>query len=133
LSISVTLSSSIFSFSRLSWANEVISTEATIFHTINKIADWFEEVIRDHNLYNEVVDPDWDVLLNDVKQKTYFKINTITEEIESYVYQPNITQKKIKKYLIEQLENYREWFNRFNKKYFFHIIFLHCSLHVYIT
>ena len=100
----------------------IISNEQTIFYTINKVADWFELVITGQALQAEIIEPDWDKLLNDVKEKAATEVALLTESIEDYVYNPDLTKDEIKEYLIEQLEIYRRKFNAFEKKYFFHIL-----------
>jgi len=100
----------------------IISNEQTIFYTINKVADWFELVITGHALQAEIIEPDWDNLLNDIKEKAATEVALLTESIEDYVYNPDLSKDEIKEYLIEQLEIYRRKFNAFEKKYFFHIL-----------
>ncbi|CAN5348675.1 hypothetical protein BH09BAC2_BH09BAC2_15500 [soil metagenome] len=103
-------------------SKRIISNEQTIFYTINKVADWFELVINGQALQAEIIEPDWDALLNEVKEKAATEVALLTEKVEDYVYNPDLSKDEIKDYLIEQLEVYRHKFNAFEKKYFFHIL-----------
>lgn len=100
----------------------IISNEQTIFYTLNKVADWFELVIKGQALQAEIMEPEWDKLLSEVKEKAATEVALLTEGIEDYVYNPDLSKDEIKEYLIEQLEIYRRKFNAFEKKYFFHIL-----------
>ncbi len=100
---------------------EIISTEQTIFYTINKIADWFELVIKGLPIQTEILEPKWDILLTGELEKADTKILLLTDIIEEFAYNPENSEAEIKDYLIEQLEEYRGKFNSCEKKYLFHI------------
>lgn len=97
-------------------------SETTLFFTINKVADWAEQVLNGQSVQQEVNSTDWDELfeklLNEGKQIT----KEIIEPIEDYAYNEELPKDDVKSYLIGKFEDYRSKFNSFEKKYLFGVV-----------
>jgi hypothetical protein len=99
-----------------------LGSETTLFFTINKVADWAEQVLNGQPVQQEVNSTDWDELfaklINEAKQLT----TEIVEPIEDYAYNEELPKDDIKSYLIGKFEDYRHKFNSFEKKYLFGVV-----------
>ena len=98
--------------------NEIFSNEATLFFTINKVAYWFDLIIKGRPIQQSVNETNWDAVLDKVKKDADLQVKTLYKEIETDIYKPDISDDKIKSYLIEKLESYRHKFNAFENKYY---------------
>ena len=103
-------------------ANTVFSNEATIFFTINKIAEWLESVIAGQPIQQPVNETDWDSLFKNIEEDAAKQIEKLVAEIADYVEYPERKKKEIKHYLLDQLENYRYKFNDFKEKNIFGLL-----------
>lgn len=97
-------------------------SETTLFYVVNKVSDWFEQVLSGKPVQQEVQATDWnglfEKLLNEVKQLT----TEAVEPIEDYAYNEELAQENVKSYLIGKFEDYRHKFNSFEKKYLFGVV-----------
>lgn len=101
---------------------ELISNEATLFFTLNKIDFWLELVLKGQPIQQPVTETNWDKLFNDLKNNAKARVDSIVTDIEQKVHKRGISKDSIQSYLISEFETYRHKFNSFEKKYYFALL-----------
>lgn len=101
-------------------SDEFVSNEHTIFFTINKIKEWFEDIISGLSVNEKIEDTEWNRIIKEALTTADDKISEIIAEIEDFAYNENESKENIEKYLSEHIELYRKRYNRIEFKYYFH-------------
>lgn len=101
---------------------EVLSNEITIYFSIDKIASWIDDVINGIPIQQEYKVPNWNQLIASTRKSAQKEIKVLTESIERIAYEEAIPERDIKSFLNEQLDVYRQRFNKFEDKYFFYVL-----------
>lgn len=100
----------------------LISNEATLFFTLNKIDFWLELIIKGQNIQQPVTETKWDKLFNEIINNAKSQADSLVKGIEQKVHKRGISKDSIKSYLINEFDSYRHKFNSFEKKYYFAIL-----------
>ncbi|MBC7523463.1 MAG: hypothetical protein H7239_03380, partial [Flavobacterium sp.] len=98
------------------------SNEFLVFHTIDKIGIWFNEVLEGKNLQDDYVFPDYQKVLEMVETEAKQETERISELMYDYIYDENNSEKEIKSYLLNLYESNRVRFNNIEEKDIMHML-----------
>jgi hypothetical protein len=98
------------------------SNEFLVFHTIDKIGIWFNEVLEGKNIQDDYVFPDYQKVLEMVETEAKQETERISEIMYDYIYDENNSEKEIKSYLLNLYESNRISFNKIEEKDIMHML-----------
>lgn len=98
------------------------SNEFLVFHTIDKIGIWFNDVLKGTNIQDDYVFPDYKKELETVEAEAKEEIDNVSELMYNYIYDESKTEKEVKSYLLNLYESNRIRFNRIEEKDIMHML-----------
>ena len=100
----------------------VFSSEFLIFHTLDKLGIWLDEVINGKNIFDEYKFPNYQLELDKVQNEAKTEIESLVKTIDDFINDESKTDEEVKIYLRELLEFYRNRFNQIEDKKIMHLL-----------
>ena len=98
------------------------SNEFLVFHTIDKIGIWFNEVLEGKNIQDDFAFPDYQKVLDTVETEAKIETDRISELMYAYIYDENNSEKEVKTHLLNLYESNRISFNKIEAKDIMHML-----------
>lgn len=98
------------------------SNEFLVFHTIDKIGIWFNEVLEGKNIQDDFAFPDYQKVLDTVETEAKIETDRISELMYAYIYDENNSEKEVKTHLLNLYESNRISFNKIEEKDIMHML-----------
>lgn len=96
--------------------NECISDEASIFGVVSQLRIWFDKIISGEPLQAKVLYENYEEIFIHTEIMAKDEADELIFALEETSYNSGLSKKKVKTFLIEQLETYRHRFNKLETK-----------------
>jgi hypothetical protein len=98
------------------------SNEFLVFHTIDKIGMWFNQIAKGKKIQNDYIFPDYQKELDKVEIEAKKEIERVSELMYAFMYDESNTEKEVKSYLLDLYESYRIKLNSIKEKNIMHLL-----------
>jgi hypothetical protein len=100
----------------------IFSNEFLIFHTLDKLNIWFDDVIKGKGVKEEYIFPDYKLELEKVQNDAKLEVEKLVKSMDEYIFDKSKKEDEIKIYLRELFESYRHRFNKIKDKNIMHLL-----------
>lgn len=98
------------------------SNEFLVFHTIDKIGIWFNNIAKGTKIQDDYIFPDYQKELDKVEIEAKQEIESVSGLMYDFIYDENKTEKEVKSYLLNLYETYRIKLNNIKEKDIMHLL-----------